>query len=64
MSGLLAHAGHWIANFLYAAPVLVLVGALVIQRLRDRRDGPRPEHEDSYDDDDERDAVLGSSPRS
>lgn len=33
----LAHAGHWIANLLYAAPVLVLLAAGVRQRLRERR---------------------------
>lgn len=33
----LAHAGHWIANLLYAAPVLVVLGALARQRLRERR---------------------------
>lgn len=36
----LAHAGHWLANTLYALPAIVLVLALVRQRLRDRH---RPE---------------------
>ena len=34
----LAHAGHWIANLLYAAPVFVVVGALTLQRARDKRE--------------------------
>jgi hypothetical protein len=33
----LAHAGHWIANLLYLAPVLVIVGALSFQSWRDKR---------------------------
>jgi cytochrome c-type biogenesis protein CcmH/NrfF len=34
---MLAHAGHWITSLLYFAPVLVLVGFLVIQSRRERR---------------------------
>ena len=33
----LAHAGHWLAQVAYLAPLLVLVGMLVVGRLRDRR---------------------------
>jgi len=37
----LAHAGDWIAGLLYAAPVLIVVLALVVQsrRERGRREG-------------------------
>lgn len=35
----LAHAGHWVANALYALPVLVMVLALARQRIVDRRRG-------------------------
>ena len=41
MTPVLAHAGHWIANLLYLAPVLVIVGALGLQRWRDKRAGGR-----------------------
>ncbi len=33
----LAHASHWLAQVAYVAPVLVLVVALGITSLRDRR---------------------------
>jgi hypothetical protein len=33
-----AHVGHWLVDLLYAAPLLVMVGVLVVARLRDRRD--------------------------
>jgi hypothetical protein len=36
---ILAHAGHWIAGLLYLAPVLIVVGALAFQNLKDRRAG-------------------------
>ncbi|MEA2280934.1 MAG: hypothetical protein QOK21_1541 [Solirubrobacteraceae bacterium] len=34
----LAHAGHWLPQLLYLAPVLVLVGAILISRMRERRE--------------------------
>ena len=34
-----AHAGHWLPQLLYVAPVAVLVGAVLIGRIRDRRSG-------------------------
>jgi hypothetical protein len=37
MTPVLAHAGHWIANFLYVAPVAIIVVGLVIQSKRDKR---------------------------
>jgi hypothetical protein len=33
----LAHAGHWLVNLAYIAPLIVLVGAIVAGKLRDRR---------------------------
>ena len=33
----LAHAGHWLADSLYALPIVVLAIALWIQSLRDKR---------------------------
>jgi hypothetical protein len=39
----LAHAGHWLAQLIYAGPVLVVVGALVFQWWRDKRDPSRLE---------------------
>ena len=39
-----AHAGHWLAGLLYLAPVLIVVGALLYQSWKDRRDGD-DEHE-------------------
>lgn len=44
----LAHSGHWAISLLYLAPVLILVGALAIARVRDNR----------LDDEDEQDAVF------
>jgi hypothetical protein len=32
----LAHAGHWAVDFLYAMPVIVLVGLLVRDRIKHR----------------------------
>ena len=36
----LAHAGHWLLNLLYAAPLAFVIGIIVRDRLRDRRRGP------------------------
>jgi hypothetical protein len=42
MTPITAHAGHWIANLLYLAPVIIVVVALGWQSLKDRRrDGSR-----------------------
>ena len=35
----LAHAGHWLADLMYVAPVVVLVGWIGIRALLDRRRG-------------------------
>jgi hypothetical protein len=36
---ILAHAGHWLAGLLYLAPVVIVVGALAYQSIKDRRAG-------------------------
>jgi hypothetical protein len=33
----LAHAGHWLANVVYAGPVVVVVGWLAFTTVRERR---------------------------
>jgi hypothetical protein len=33
----LAHAGHWAVNLLYVAPLLIAVGVLGYQSVKDRR---------------------------
>ena len=33
----IAHAGHWLINVLYVAPLLVAVGVLGWQSMKDRR---------------------------
>jgi hypothetical protein len=32
-----AHAGHWLVSLVYAAPALLLAGALAVSTLRQRR---------------------------
>jgi hypothetical protein len=34
----LAHAGHWLASLAYVAPLLILVGVILVGKVRDRRD--------------------------
>jgi hypothetical protein len=34
----LAHAGHWLPQLLYLAPLLVLVVAVLVGRRRERRE--------------------------
>ena len=36
---ILAHVGHWLANLLYLAPVVIVVGALGYQSIKDKRRG-------------------------
>jgi len=38
MTFVLAHAGHWLAQLLYLAPLVVLIVAIVVGRVRERRD--------------------------
>jgi len=35
----LAHAGHWLVNLAYIAPLIFLVGVIVVGKIRDRRSG-------------------------
>jgi hypothetical protein len=37
----LAHAGHWIAQLAYLVPLILIVGWLVLGRLRERRERRR-----------------------
>jgi hypothetical protein len=41
-----AHAGHWLAQLLYAVPLVVLLGAILVSKVRERREArdrsPRP----------------------
>jgi hypothetical protein len=34
---ILAHAGHWLADLLFMAPVFLIVGWVLIANLRERR---------------------------
>jgi hypothetical protein len=36
-----AHAGHWLVNLLYAAPLLFVIAIIVRDRLRQRREDAR-----------------------
>ncbi len=33
----IAHAGHWAVNLLYVAPLVIAVGVLTVQSMKDRR---------------------------
>ena len=33
-----AHAGHWLASLAYIAPLIFLVGVILVGKVRDRRD--------------------------
>jgi hypothetical protein len=35
----IAHAGHWLVYVLYAVPVLIVLGSIVVTVVRDRRRG-------------------------
>ena len=43
----IAHAGHWLVNLLYLAPLVLVLVALGWQALRDRRRGTEPRSEPS-----------------
>lgn len=61
----IAHAGHWLVSLLYLAPVVILVGALVVARARDGRlDGEEDVLGDDVFTDGAFDDDLGSAPRS
>jgi hypothetical protein len=36
----LGHAGHWLVSLAYIAPLIFLVGVILVGKLRDRRAGP------------------------
>lgn len=38
MAPQIAHAGHWLAQLAYLVPLVVIVGVIVVSRLRDRGD--------------------------
>jgi hypothetical protein len=40
-----AHAGHWITGVAYMAPLIFLVGVILVGKIRDRRAGSDEEHE-------------------
>ena len=42
-----AHAGHWLVQLAYLAPLLLLVGALIAGKVRERRE--RATHVQSND---------------
>jgi cytochrome c oxidase assembly factor CtaG len=47
MRGLfIAHAGHWLPQLLYLAPLVVLVVAIGLGRLRERRERSARRRED------------------
>ncbi|PTL56400.1 hypothetical protein [Paraconexibacter algicola] len=50
----IAHAGHWLVSLLYLAPVVILVGALMVARARDEgfEDDDDPVFADGAFDDD------------
>ncbi len=35
----LAHAGHWLVSLAYIAPLVFLVGVILVGKFRDRRTG-------------------------
>ncbi len=45
----LAHAGHWLVNLLYLLPLVLVLLALGVQSLRDRRRASGPRREPSDD---------------
>jgi cytochrome c-type biogenesis protein CcmH/NrfF len=45
-----AHAGHWLPQLLYVVPVAILVVAVLVGRLRERRSRrAAPRHTDDTD---------------
>ena len=38
-----AHAGHWAINLLYVAPLLVVIGAIVRDRIKQKREEADPD---------------------
>ena len=44
----LAHAGHWLAQVAYVVPLLLVVIALVVSKVRERRAGPESGDGDTH----------------
>ena len=44
----LAHAGHWLTDLIYVAPVAVVLIFIGVQRIKDKRSG----YVETFDDDD------------
>jgi cytochrome c oxidase assembly factor CtaG len=44
-----AHAGHWLPQLLYVAPLVVLVVAIIVGRVRERRAGNQPRRDERSD---------------
>ena len=40
---LIAHAGHWLPQLLYLAPVIVLLGGVLLGKWRNRGSGSKDE---------------------
>ena len=40
MTGLIAHAGHWLVNLAYIAPLIFLGGVVVWGKIKDGRGTP------------------------
>ena len=34
----IAHAGHWLVYVIYAVPVIIVLGSILLSVVRDRRD--------------------------
>ena len=44
----LAHAGHWLAQVAYVVPLLLVVVALVVSKMRERRAAPESGDADAH----------------
>lgn len=43
----IAHAGHWLLNVAYLAPLVVLLAVVAVGKVKDRRAGPPEPPENS-----------------
>jgi hypothetical protein len=44
-----AHAGHWLPQLIYLVPLAVLIGVILVGRIRDRREAARDRSPDIPD---------------
>jgi hypothetical protein len=44
---LFAHAGHWLVQLIYLVPLAVLVGVILVGRIRDRREAANEQVSDA-----------------